>query len=66
MKANIEERAQQIVSSLMTYSKQYADGSTLGREIEDTDVVMDDAAMMIMDLLDRVSKLEEQLKSKFE
>lgn len=34
--------------------------------VRHTDVVMDDAAMMIMDLLDRVSKLEEQLKSKFE
>lgn len=62
----MEERAQQIVSSLMTYSKRYANGSTLGREIEDTDVVMDDAATMIMELLGRINELEEQLKSKSE
>ena len=60
----MEERARWIVNSLLTYSKQYSSGSTLGREIEDTDVVMDDAATMIMELLDRVNKLEEQLKSK--
>lgn len=60
----MEERALQIINSLLLYSEQYADGSALGREIEDTDVVMDDAATMIMDLLDRVNKLEEQLKSK--
>lgn len=66
MKANMEERALQIVNSLLLYSKQYSDGSTLGREIEDTDVVMDDAAMMIIELLDRVNKLKEQLKSKSE
>lgn len=62
----MKERAQQIISSLMTYSRRYASGSTLGREIEDTDVVMDDAAMIIMELLNRVNKLEEQLKSKSE
>lgn len=62
----MEERAQRIVNSLLSYSEQYASGSTLGREIEDTDIVMDDAATMIMELLDRVNKLEEQLKSKSE